>query len=246
MIPVVLVYAGLITAVAGLLSLLKPSRRLGIPTRLRAAKVFVAGALIAVVAARLPAPLITKSTPNSLLDGFVPRYQFNEVHAIDVPAAPESVYAAIRKVTAREIRLFRILTWIRSPHIGSTRESILNPAAGNPVIDVAIRSGFLLLAEAPPHELVFGTIGFGGPLAVSNPTPEGFRSFDRPGYAKIAMNFLVTPAANGSARLSTETRVYATDDAARRRFATYWRLIYPGSSIIRIMWLRAIRARAER
>jgi hypothetical protein len=236
----------LIIAVAGLLSLLKPSRWLGLPTRLRAAKVLVAGALIAVVAARLPAPLIAQSTPNSLLDGFVPRYQFNEVHTIDVHAAPESVYAAIRNVTAGEIRLFRVLTWIRSPHIGRTRESILNPTAGDPVIDVATRSGFLLLAEAPPRELVFGTIGYGGPLAVSNPTPGGFRRFDRPGYAKIAMNFLVTPAANGSAHLNTETRVYATDDAARRGFATYWRLIYPGSSIIRIMWLRAIRARAER
>lgn len=246
MIPVVLVYAGLVTAAAGLLSLLKPIRWLGIPTRLRAVKVLVAGALIAVVAARLPAPLSAQSKRTSLLDGFVPRYQFNEVHSIDVHAPPDSVYAAITTVTAREIRLFRILTWIRSPHIGPARESILNPAAEDPVLDVATRSGFLLLAQAPPHELVFGTIGFGGPLAVSNPTPEGFRKFDKPGHAKIAMHFLVTPMRNGSTRLTTETRVYATDDAARRGFATYWRLIYPGSSIIRVMWLRAIRARAER
>jgi len=246
LIPVVLVYAGLITAAAGLLALLKPMRWLGIPTRLRAVKVLVAGALIAVVAAKLPAPLSVQSNPSSLLDGFVPRYQFNEVHSIDVHAPPDSVYAAVTKVTAREIRLFRILTWIRSPHIGPAAESILNPADEDPVLDVATRSGFLLLAEAPPHELVFGTIGFGGPLAVSNPTPEGFRRFDNPGHAKIAMNFLVTPMANGLTRLTTETRVYATDDAARRGFATYWRMIYPGSSLIRIMWLRAIRARAER
>jgi hypothetical protein len=221
-------------------------RWLHIPTRLRAGKILVAGALIALVAAKLPAPLTTQSTPISLLDGFVPRYQFQEVHTIDVQAPPESVYAAIRKVTAREIRLFRILTWIRSPHFGPTRESILNPAAEDPVIDVATRSGFILLADAPPHELVFGTVGFGGPLAASNPTPEGFRKFNRPGYAKIAMNFLVTPGVNGTTTLGTETRVFATNDAARRGFATYWRVIYPGSSIIRIMWLRAIRARAER
>lgn len=246
MIPVVLVYAGLITAAAGLLSLLKPMRRLGIPTRLRAVKVLVAGALIAVVAARLPAPLSVQSNRSSLLDGFVPRYQFNEVHSIEVHAPPDSVYEAITKVTAREIRLFRILAWIRSPHIRPARESLLNPAEDDPVLDVATRSGFLLLAQAPPRELVFGTIGFGGPLAVSNPTPEGFRKFDKPGHAKIAMNFLVTPAPDGSTHLRTETRVYATDDAARRGFATYWRVIYPGSSIIRVMWLRAIRARAER
>ncbi|MFL6200136.1 MAG: hypothetical protein ACJ76J_13235 [Thermoanaerobaculia bacterium] len=32
---------------------------------------------------------------------------------------------------------------------------------------------------------------------------------------------------------------------ARRRFAAYWRIIYPGSAFIRIMWLKAIRERAH-
>jgi hypothetical protein len=31
-----------------------------------------------------------------------------------------------------------------------------------------------------------------------------------------------------------------------RQFAVYWRLIHPGSDIIRRMWLRAIKRRAER
>jgi hypothetical protein len=44
--------------------------------------------------------------------------------------------------------------------------------------------------------------------------------------------------------VSTETRVFATSPAARRRFAAYWRVIYPGSAIIRRSWLRAIRHRA--
>jgi len=32
---------------------------------------------------------------------------------------------------------------------------------------------------------------------------------------------------------------------ATRTFAAYWRMIYPGSALIRVMWLRAIRLRAE-
>src|SRR5262249_31840040 len=44
----------------------------------------------------------------------------------------------------------------------------------------------------------------------------------------------------------TEPRVYATDSATRRAFARYWRVIYLGSSLIRRMWLRAVRKRAER
>jgi hypothetical protein len=245
-IPVVLVYAGLVTALAGFLSLLKPMRRLGIPTRRRAVKVLVGGALFAFVASKLPAPLSAQTNLKTLLDSFVPRYQFNEFHSIEVQAPPDSVYAAITKVTAREVHLFRILTWIRSPHFRPAKESILNPASDDPILDVATRSGFLLLAQAPPRELVFGTIGFGGRLDVKNPTPEAFRNFEDSGYARIAMNFLVIPMANGSTRLTTETRVYATSNAARRSFGTYWRVIYPGSSLIRIMWLRAIRDRAER
>ena len=45
--------------------------------------------------------------------------------------------------------------------------------------------------------------------------------------------------------LTTETRVYTVGRDAKRGFQVYWRLIYPGSSTIRYMWLRAIRERAE-
>ncbi len=45
--------------------------------------------------------------------------------------------------------------------------------------------------------------------------------------------------------VTAETRVYATDASARRRFARYWRVIYPGSALIRRRWLRAMKRRAE-
>jgi hypothetical protein len=59
------------------------------------------------------------------------------------------------------------------------------------------------------------------------------------------MNFLLEPAGQAVIRLSTETRVFAVDPSARRRFAVYWRVIYPGSAFIRRMWLEAIKRRAE-
>ena len=59
------------------------------------------------------------------------------------------------------------------------------------------------------------------------------------------MNFHVTDEGGGVSRLVTQTRVAASDAAAERRFAAYWRVIYPGSAFIRRMWLRAIKARAE-
>jgi hypothetical protein len=59
------------------------------------------------------------------------------------------------------------------------------------------------------------------------------------------MNFRVTPEENGWVALTTETRVLATNDRAKRRFGRYWHVIYPGSALIRVMWLKAIKARAE-
>jgi len=59
------------------------------------------------------------------------------------------------------------------------------------------------------------------------------------------MNFHVTDEGGGVSRLVTQTRVAASDARAERRFAAYWRVIYPGSAFIRRMWLRAIKARAE-
>ena len=59
------------------------------------------------------------------------------------------------------------------------------------------------------------------------------------------VNFLVTSDERGGSIVSTETRVYVNDPSALRRFAVYWRVIHPGSDIIRRMWLRAIKRRAE-
>jgi hypothetical protein len=59
------------------------------------------------------------------------------------------------------------------------------------------------------------------------------------------MNFLIRPDESGGCLLTTETRVWATDASSKRRFAAYWRIIYPGSALIRQMWLRAIKKRAE-
>jgi len=59
------------------------------------------------------------------------------------------------------------------------------------------------------------------------------------------MSFRLAAQRPGLTQLSTETRVFATDDAACRRFAPYWRVIYPASALLRRTWLAAIRQRAE-
>ena len=226
--------------------MIRPIRRVAIKTRGRAAIISVAGILLFAGGTNLPASEIDSSTRTMLIDQYLPKYHFNEFHSTRIHAPPETVYAAVRQVTAREIKLFRILTWIRSPHIGKPAESILAPPADDPVLDVALRSGFFLLANAPPQEMVVGTILGRAPYGGQIPSPAGFNSFNRPGHAKAVMNFHISTQANGWVTLTTETRVLATNERAKRRFGRYWRVIYPGSALIRVMWLKAIKARAER
>jgi hypothetical protein len=54
----------------------------------------------------------------------------------------------------------------------------------------------------------------------------------------------LTPVRGGT-RLSSETRVAATDPATRRRFGRYWLVVQPGSSAIRWEVLTAVALRAE-
>jgi hypothetical protein len=243
---VVLVYAGLIVGLVGTASLIKPLAFLGIRTRLHGVLVPGIGLIVAAVGSFLPAPETRVHTFRTQLDEFAPVYQFNEVHRIQVRASRVRSYQAIKEVRADEILLFRTLTWLR--RLGRPGpESILNAPERLPLLEVATRTSFLLLAEEPEREVVVGTLVLApaGVRIKAHPTPEDFKALDRPGFAKATMNFRLENLGTDSCVVTTETRVYATDLSVRRRFGAYWRLIYPGSVLIRRMWLRAIKRRAE-
>jgi hypothetical protein len=258
---VVLVWSGLVAAFAALLALVRPLPLPGLRERRHALGVGLAGAALSALGASLPAPRRKAEPRRTLLDLAIPEWEFAERHTILVAATPAVVAEAIRAVTAREITGFRLLTWLRSPRLpgSGTAESILAPPADEPILTVALRSGFFPLGEEPGREVVLGALvirptGFGlprrGELEQLEPaggwTAERYAALDAPGYAKAAMSFLIEDGERaGWTRVTTETRIVATSASARRRFAAYWRTIYPGSSLIRHMWLDAIRRRAE-
>lgn len=241
-----IVYLGLVMVVAGLALVAKPIRRLRVPTRRRAFGVAGVGALVTVAGLILPAPESRVTHVQTRLDEFMPVWQFSELHAIDVAAPPARVFEVMNRVRPDEILLFRTLIAIRSlgqPPPQSVQKAI---TAYESLHDIAVHSTFVVLADDPPRETVDGTI-VGRPPGPREPlTPAIFHKALPPGYALAAMNTIVTPNGSGGSRVSTETRVFANSPAARRRFAAYWRVIYPGSALIRRMMLRAIRQRATR
>jgi hypothetical protein len=201
-----------------------------------------------VVTLAWPTHEIRVAPPASRLDEIVPVYQFAELHETTIAAPAERTYRAICAVTVKEIALLRTLTWIR--RFGqSGPESILNPPGNRPFCDIALKSGFYLLADEPPREMVIGTFVAAPKAARANPpvriTAATFAGIHSPGFAIAVMNFRLRPSGPARTHLTTETRVFAGDGTTRRLFALYWRVIYPGSSIIRTKWLRAIKRRAE-
>jgi hypothetical protein len=251
MLGATLLYGGLLAVLGGIAWLIvgwlrRRSRRWNRPRR--AGIVGGIGVLLMLAGYFAPAPVRRVAQPSTRLDAFVPAWQFGEFHELRVNASPERVYAAIEAVRADDIRLFRTLTWIR--RLGRPGpEGILNRSQ-RPILEVAATSGFLRLADAPPHEILLGIVIVVDPheramKAAALRRPETFTPPHLPGLCLVGMNFLVRPDGLGGSVVSTETRVFATDAAAHRAFATYWRTIYPGSALIRRGWLRAIGQRAE-
>jgi hypothetical protein len=241
-----LVYSGLLLFLVACVSLIHPLTWLGISSRGCAALVLSAGLLVMVAGLILPATERQSASSNTQLDEFVPIHHFQEFHSLKINGKADRVYRAIKEVAASEIPLFHTLTWIR--RCGrALPEGILNAPRGQPILDVAIRTSFQLLAEEPGVEIVLGTLVVTPPGGRQSPiTPQEFKTLRAPGYVLAAIDFRVNKAGQDACLVSTETRVYATDASARRKFACYWRVIYPGSALIRRMWLWAIRRHAER
>lgn len=248
----IVLYGGLVLAFVGFLSILIPLRFLGIRSRSAALVVLALGFVAVAVAVLWPVPSRHVETPSSRLDEIMPAYEFAEFHQTRVHASPAEVMEAVRAVTPQEIRYLVTLMQIRALPARLLGKLPARPkhVTPRPLLELFLRGGFIMLAEEG-DEIVFGEVGrfwhvAGGGAGVAVHDADDFQEIQEPGIAKVAANLRAEPDGEGWTRLTTETRVIATDAGARRAFAAYWRVIYPGSSLIRTTWLAAIKQRAER
>lgn len=187
----------------------------------------------------------------TLLDKYIPHYQFDMVHSARVHAPIERVYRAFKEFGPGEISpLVDILGYIRELPARLSGKSHLNKADTRPWIDQMMNGDFFVLAEEPPREFVFGFIGefwnLTDEVFVRLSDPQEFIAYNNPAHAKSAVNFLLTEEEDGWVRMTTETRIDAPSPAARRKFALYWSIVSIGAGLIRICWLQAVKRRAER
>ena len=171
-----------------------------------------------------------------LIDQFLPTFDIKARYQIDVHASTARAYAVARHLDMRDSLLVRWLCRLR----------------GLPATDLTFEGmwkwGFVLLADEPGQEIVFGLIGrFWTPYPqIQRVKAYDFVAFNRPGFAKAVGNMAFTPLSGAQGvRVTTETRVHCLSDVSRRCFRLYWLLIAPFSGIIRKKWLRMIKQRAE-
>ena len=192
-----------------------------------------------------------------LLDEVMPRYDVVERHATVVRASPAVVYAAIREADliagpiTRSLLALRALPAVilavqRSPRNALVEWRERRARRGSRLADLE-SSGFRIVAERAPEELVIGVLGrFWTPRGLrTEVSVADFAGGPPRGFAIAGWNFMVTARADGRTELRTETRVWCAPDV-RGRFGAYWLVIRPWSGLIRHAMLREIRLHAER
>jgi len=173
-----------------------------------------------------------------ILDEYMPSWRWHERHERLIAATADRAFETILQITWADAPVFRWLFGLRS----------LAPLPKHQVLVDQMRAlGFIELGRAPGRELVLGCIGrfwtaTGGLVALEG--PDEFKDFDRPGYAKAALNFACEDR-GGATHVTTETRILATDSSSARWFGLYWAVVRPFSGVVRRSWLRAIGRRAR-
>lgn len=203
-----------------------------------------------------PEPRPPAVGPPLVIDHYLPRYDFVVAHAAILRAPPEVCYEAARRVDILRHPVIRLLLDLRSvpgrffgrsgarPQMGPPEAPLqtfrLDDMTGPPI-------SWLLLGEEPNVELCLGQISrpwkLRDPAGTPSIDPAGFANFDRPGFAKVALSLRVAPYGAASTILTLETRVALTDPRSLRRFARYWTVIGPFSSLLR--WIAMRRVAAE-
>jgi hypothetical protein len=236
-----LTYTGIVLGLCGLANVVLPFRFLGIRKRILGALILAGGVALSLTALFWPASTIRVSQPGTRLDQILQEYQFSERHSTRIHAKPEQVMQAVRESTFADMKSLVTLLKIR----GAVLRTPVHDSGGfadTRVLDGFSKSGYFF-DESEREIAMFGVWN-----ARANRRPDlyslrEFAAYREQGAVKMGFDFIVEGAGEGWCTLTTETRVVALD--VTRGMASYWRLIVPGSGLLRLQWLEGIKRRAE-
>lgn len=244
-------WIGVILAFVGIVSLVYPLKFLFILNRGIAVSVLFGGILISVISLLSPVKKQSSPTSNQKIDELMPDYTFNEIHKVEVKASSEKAKQVLQTTGIKDIPAARLLMKIRG--IADDDVDMSDRAANNIAGSDTISTPDFNFFVVSPDEWI--TVMILKSVIITNnsnqPEPpeikslEQFMAFHDLGYVKVAVNFRFIPNGSGKTILTTETRNCGITPKDSRIFGYYWRIIYPGSAIIRRVWLNTIKNRAE-
>ena len=180
-----------------------------------------------------------------LIDRFMPHADISQRHEILIRAQADVVFEVAQNFKLRSIPLIRAIFWARAKLLGGAAPSDDLFAQGLVAETTAL--GWGVLAQRPGRELVMGgaTQPWKADVTFTTISPDRFIAFAEPDRVKIVWTLEAEPLGPGLTRFRHETRVLATDDAARQKFRRYWRFFGIGIVMIRWLLLPALRRTAE-
>jgi hypothetical protein len=179
------------------------------------------------------------------LDDLLPAPHFRERHERRIAAPPAAVWQAVHDLRLRDLALSRALMVIRllPARLAGRKEA-------SRMVDSRLLDGgpVTLLASDGDHAVLGGGVMQPWKLTGGAEPPQldapALQAFAEPGWVKVGFDLVLEPAGAGT-RLTTETRITATDPRTRARFGLYWLVVRAGSGLIRRDMLRAVARRAE-
>lgn len=175
-----------------------------------------------------------------LIDEFLPSFDTAAKYATTAQAGPEAVWPVVKRLDVSEAAVSVFLFKLRGLSSGCGEGQAFD-------IDSFRRMGFVILGEREGEELLLGLIGkiWSPSGCLVDFTPEEFHDYDRPGYAKVAWNFSLKQAGEGSTVIETETRILCTDVSSKWDFSVYWFFVNSFSGLTRQEMLKTLRSQAE-
>jgi hypothetical protein len=171
-----------------------------------------------------------------LIDDWLPDFDVGERHDAALPLAEERALELALSTPAASDRVVQALISARGM------------VARHETIERFFAAHRFVVLDRTENEWVAGAVGAvwrprGGLVRLAD--ADAWREANVPGTIKGAVDFRAERIPGGS-RLTTETRVKAMDERARKAFRLYWLAIGPFSALIRRRWLAAATASAKR
>jgi hypothetical protein len=187
---------------------------------------------------------VTAGWASRLVERFIPQADITECHEVLVRAPAAVVFDVARNLDMQSIPLVRVIFWLRAKLLRATEP----PARPKGLVAETTALGWVILAERPGREVVVGsaTQPWKGDVVFRPVEPDRFVAFAEPDMVKIVWTLEAEPLGPTLTRFRTETRVLATDAAARTQFRRYWQWAGWGVVLIRKLLLWALRREAER